>query len=87
MYAFSRILGDEEVLVVMNTSGRPQSNEMWVDGGATPAGTRLVDEFEPGFAVDAKNGPGGGSRVGIGEAGVTCLTAGSSLRVGSLWRA
>jgi glycosidase len=65
IYAFSRILGDEEVLVVMNTSPRPQQSEMWVDAGITPPGTRLVDDFEPGYEISSHEGPGGGARVAV----------------------
>ena len=60
IHAFSRISGDEEVVVIVNTSGATRSAEMWVDAGLTPAGTKLTDELDRSYQVSA-HAPGGGA--------------------------
>ncbi|MFA6030586.1 MAG: alpha-amylase family glycosyl hydrolase [Elusimicrobiota bacterium] len=58
IFAFSRILGDEEVVVVLNTADAARSAEMWVDAKLTPPGTELVDAMNPGndYRSYAKDG-------------------------------
>ncbi|MCX5793073.1 MAG: alpha-amylase family glycosyl hydrolase [Elusimicrobia bacterium] len=63
IYAFSRIYQGEEVLVVMNTSGRSSSAEMWVDANLTPAGTSLEDALAPGYKVPVNPPQGGGAKI------------------------
>lgn len=64
MYAFSRILDGQEVLVVLNTSSEMQQHEMWVDSTLTPPGTFLSDALDRTYEIDAHRSPENtGSRV------------------------
>ncbi|MDE2490954.1 MAG: hypothetical protein KGM24_08900, partial [Elusimicrobia bacterium] len=66
IYAFSRIHEGQEVLVVLNTSAEARSADMWVDAGATPAGTALEDALDPGYRLSAHPGDGGqGSKARV----------------------
>ncbi len=82
-YAFSRIVSGhngspgEEVVVALNTSDVPQDFRMYVDAGQTPAGTVLVDEFDPSYETTAYALPDGGVqiRVELPSHGVRLLVA------------
>ncbi|MFH2201505.1 MAG: alpha-amylase family glycosyl hydrolase [Elusimicrobiota bacterium] len=65
IYAFSRIYGDEEVLVVMNTSGVERSASMYVDAERSPGGTRFADELDRAYTGVAKTHPEGGSMLDV----------------------
>ncbi len=65
IYAFSRIYGNEEVLVVLNNADSQRSAQMWVDGGLTPGGTRLVDALDAGYSATSAAQNGGGSKVAV----------------------
>lgn len=73
LYAFSRILDGDEVLVVLNTAGVPRAAEPCVDASLTPPGTLLRDALDPlwttrcflaaGSSRAAVNVPGHSARV------------------------
>lgn len=65
IFAFSRILDGQEVVVVINTSGDTRSADMWVDGVVTPAGTPLADELDPGYSPKTYQPDGGGSKLHV----------------------
>jgi glycosidase len=74
IYAFSRILDGQEVLVVLNTSAEARSADMWVDSGATPAGTELEDALDPGYRLAARAEDGGSkAEVSVPPHGVRIL--------------
>ncbi len=62
LFAFSRIYGDEEVLVAINTAGAPQLRDMWVDAQRTGPDADLVDELDPSY-VTKTWAQDGGARV------------------------
>ncbi len=69
LFAYSRIDGSEEVLVVVNTSDSPQTGQEWQTGFAP--GTVLANVFEPSQTVTvnlAQKVPAGTSIVGNGYA-------------------
>jgi alpha-amylase len=65
IYAFSRIYGGQEVLVVMNTAGEPRGADMFVDANINPAGSPLEDALNPGYALSTHDVDGGGSKVSV----------------------
>lgn len=65
IYAFSRIYKSQEVVVVMNTAGEARSADFWVDSGLSPPGTRLKDQLDGGYGVQAFGTQGGGSKVSV----------------------
>lgn len=65
IFAFSRIYGDEEVLVVMNFSKEARREEMWVDAKVTPAGTRLHDALDESYRTSAHTPVESGSKVTV----------------------
>jgi len=65
IYAFSRIYEGEEVVVVINTAKDTREATMWVDGGITPAGTKLDDALDPQSSVTAFEPEGGGSKLTV----------------------
>jgi glycosidase len=64
IYAFSRIVDKEEVVVVLNTAGEERSAKMFVDAGLTPPKTKLVDLLEPSFVTRVR-GEDGGSKISV----------------------
>lgn len=64
VYAFSRIAGDQEVLVVMNTAGEARSADMFVDAALTPAGAALTDALDPAYSLST-HGADGGSKASV----------------------
>lgn len=64
VYAFSRIYKDQEVVVVMNTSGEERTVDMWVDAERSPAGAVLVDALDGSYSV-ATRAEGPGARVSV----------------------
>ncbi|UPT76158.1 MAG: alpha-amylase family glycosyl hydrolase [Elusimicrobiota bacterium] len=74
VFAFSRVHDGREVLVVLNTSAEDQLEEMWVDSGLTPAGTRLVDALDSSYSLSAKPVDGGSkARVYVPAHGVRVM--------------
>ena len=53
LYAFSRIYQEEEVLVVLNTSGEERGAQMWVDATLSPPGVEFTDSLDASFKVSA----------------------------------
>ncbi len=69
LYAFSRILGGEEVLVVLNTSLTTRAAEPCVDAALTPPGTLLRDALDPEWSARAFPSLGA-SRVAVSVPGL-----------------
>ena len=70
IYAFSRILSEDEVLVVENTSDQPRAAVMNVDRNLSPPGTVFTDELDPAYTVVAEfDQSNGGSVVKVGLSG------------------
>jgi glycosidase len=65
LYAFSRIHGGEEVVVVMNTAGEQRSADMWIDANLSAPGTRFVDELDGAFEASAYIPAEGGAKLSV----------------------
>lgn len=65
IFAFSRIYGNEEILVVMNFSNEARQEEMWVDAKVTPAGTPLHDALDKSYKTSAHTPVESGSKVTV----------------------
>jgi len=65
LYAFSRIYQEEEVLVVLNTSGEERGAQMWVDATLSPPGVEFTDSLDASFKVSAFAAEAGGSMVSV----------------------
>lgn len=65
IYAFSRIHGDQEVLVVLNTSDQTKRATMFVDAGHSPPGSIFSDLLDLATNAEAYAGPEGGSKLAV----------------------
>jgi glycosidase len=65
LYAFSRVLGQDEAVVVMNTSGEQRSADIWIDADLSAPGTRFIDELDGAFQATAYAPGEGGSKLSV----------------------